>query len=571
MTGNFVFLHTSPERMATVEADIRAGSEPRLSFYSLLVTSSLIAGLGLVADSPAVIIGAMLVSPLMTPIFGISLAMLRGDVKLFWRALTAEVFGVLLSVLVALLLGLLIRGVDTTPQMIMRTEPHLLDLLVAVLAGFAGAFALVDERISPALPGVAIATAIVPPLSNSGLCLAFGAEVGAWGSFLLFLTNFFSILVVGFITFAAAGMAPTFNWTDPREVARRFGLAFAGFLIIAVLLVDPFLSSLKERRTELTVKRVLTQELAEHPLIDLEGFMQNLIDDRVEVVASVRSGRIVTPQLVASLQDSLNEALSTPVQLVVRSSVARDVAPLGSVAEPVARDLDGELLENTLTAEELYVRTVEQVLFEKLALEAGFTLSDITISELGASKVALVKMDLFRELPVEEIRTLRNRARARLDDPSLELIVQTGESTMASSQESVLLEWTDLDGMGNEYEALAAEIRSRVCARVEEMPNLYCIQTHLNHNAGSWRALVQVVGPHPPTPDMVRALQESISAELEHVVRVDLWFRADAVVTSDGYQSYRDFTASGPRIIDHVGTLFGQSAEEPEEASEEDP
>lgn len=562
MSGTFVFLHTSPERIATVEADIRAGSEPRMSFYSLLVTSSLIAGFGLVANSPAVIIGAMLVSPLMTPIFGISLAMLRGDVTLFWRALTAEVFGVLLSVLVAFALGLLLRGVEATPEMLVRTEPHLLDLLVAVLAGFAGAFALVDERISPALPGVAIATAIVPPLSNSGLCLALGAETGAWGSFLLFLTNFFSILVVGFLTFAAAGMAPAFSWRDPREVLRRFGLALVGFLVIAVLLVDPFLATLKDRRTEVAVKRVLTRELAEHPLIDLEGFMQNLIDDRVEVIASVRSGRIVTPQLVASLQDSLQEALSIPVQLVVRSRVARDVAPLGSVAEPVARDLDGELLENTLTAEELYVRTVEQVLFEKLALEAGFSLSDITISGLGASQVALVKMDLFRELPVQEIRELRDRARTRLDDPSLELIVQIDESTMTGSQESVLLEWTDLDGMGPEYEALAAEIRNRVCARVEEIPNLDCVQTHLNHSEGAWRALAQVVGPNPPTPDMVRALQESISAELEHVTRVDIWFRAEAVITSEGYQSYADFTASGPRIIDHVGTLFGQSSEE---------
>jgi uncharacterized membrane protein len=75
---------------------------------------------------------------------------------------------------------------QVTPERLSRTEPNLMDLLVAVLAGVAGTYALIGARLSPALPGVAIATAIVPPLANSGLCLAMGAYQGAWGSFLLF-------------------------------------------------------------------------------------------------------------------------------------------------------------------------------------------------------------------------------------------------------------------------------------------------------------------------------------------------------------------------------------------------
>ena len=70
----------------------------------------------------------------LVPIFGISLAMLRGDMKLLLRALTAEAFGVLLTIVVAFLLGLLLHGVEATPEMLVRTEPHLMDLLVAVLA-----------------------------------------------------------------------------------------------------------------------------------------------------------------------------------------------------------------------------------------------------------------------------------------------------------------------------------------------------------------------------------------------------------------------------------------------------
>ena len=79
---------------------------------------------------------------------------------------------------------------EPSPEMLSRTRPNLFDLFVAVLAGFAGAYALVDEKISPALPGVAIATAIVPPLANSGLCLALGEVNAGIGSFLLFFCQF---------------------------------------------------------------------------------------------------------------------------------------------------------------------------------------------------------------------------------------------------------------------------------------------------------------------------------------------------------------------------------------------
>ena len=136
------------------------------------------------ANSPAVVIGAMLVSPLMTPIFGTALGMIRGDGSLFGRAVRAEIGGILLAIAFGALFGTLPLATEVTPEMLSRTTPTLLDLLVAVFAGLAGTLAVVDERISPALPGVAISTAIVPPLSTCGLCLAVGAFKGAYGAFL---------------------------------------------------------------------------------------------------------------------------------------------------------------------------------------------------------------------------------------------------------------------------------------------------------------------------------------------------------------------------------------------------
>jgi len=116
MTGRFVWLKTSPERVDIVIRDIEFGSEPRFSFYAMLFVSSLIASIGLIANSTAVIIGAMLVSPLMTPIFGITLGMLRGDQALLWKAFSTEVLGVIIAVGIAFILGLMPLAIEATPD-----------------------------------------------------------------------------------------------------------------------------------------------------------------------------------------------------------------------------------------------------------------------------------------------------------------------------------------------------------------------------------------------------------------------------------------------------------------------
>ncbi|MBU4575559.1 MAG: DUF389 domain-containing protein, partial [Proteobacteria bacterium] len=134
--------------------EISVGSTPALGYYALISAASLIASLGLVANSAAVVIGAMLVSPLMTPIFGIALGMVRGDTPLLSQAFRAEFGGVFLAVAFGTVFGTLPVVQDVTSEMLARTYPTLLDLLVAVFAGLAGTLAVLDERISPVLPGV---------------------------------------------------------------------------------------------------------------------------------------------------------------------------------------------------------------------------------------------------------------------------------------------------------------------------------------------------------------------------------------------------------------------------------
>ena len=176
-------------------------------FSILLLLSAIIATYGVVSDSVATVIGAMIVAPLMTPIMAVSLSVVSGDARNIVRSLlivaggTVAVIG--FAYLLAAVLGLI--QIDSNSQITGRISPSLIDLIIALGSGAAGAFATGREDISDALPGVAIAVSLVPPLAVVGICLSAGAYGEALGAFVLFLTNFLAIVIAGLIFFALMG------------------------------------------------------------------------------------------------------------------------------------------------------------------------------------------------------------------------------------------------------------------------------------------------------------------------------------------------------------------------------
>lgn len=170
------------------------------AFWALLVLAAVIAGAGVVADSTATVIGAMIVAPLMTPILGTALAVVLGEPRWVVRGIAMIVAGAFAVVVLGFLLGLLVPEpvvADSNSQVAGRVSPHLIDLVAALATGVVGAFALVRSDVSDALPGVAIAVSLVPPLSVVGLTLESGEPRQALGAFLLFATNVASIIATG--------------------------------------------------------------------------------------------------------------------------------------------------------------------------------------------------------------------------------------------------------------------------------------------------------------------------------------------------------------------------------------
>ena len=201
---------TTPEDLAVLEDKVRLDRPPArdryLRFFVLLVLSTIIAAGGLIANSAAVIIGAMIVAPLMTPMMGAAFGIVTGNGRtIFWAVLTVIVGIVVVMALAALMASIAVGGTVITAEELARTSPRLLDLVVALAAGAAGAFAIGREDVSDALPGVAIAVSLVPPLATAGITLAAGQNELAVGALLLFLTNFVAIVLAAVIVMALMG------------------------------------------------------------------------------------------------------------------------------------------------------------------------------------------------------------------------------------------------------------------------------------------------------------------------------------------------------------------------------
>lgn len=181
------------------------GIRARLSvFWVLLVLAAVIASAGIIADSTATVIGAMIVAPLMTPILGTALSVVLARKRLILANLAIVVAGAAVVILIAFLLGLPTHSqliADTNSQIASRVSPRLIDLVAALATGVVGAFAIVRHDVSDTLPGVAIAISLVPPLCVVGLTLESGAPGQALGALLLFGTNVAAIIATGTVVF----------------------------------------------------------------------------------------------------------------------------------------------------------------------------------------------------------------------------------------------------------------------------------------------------------------------------------------------------------------------------------
>jgi len=295
---------------------LQTGSRWNFDFMTLITLATAIAALGLVLDSTAVVIGAMLVAPLMTPLLGAGLALVQGNLPLMRTCLQAVILGFLAAILVGIVIGAVAPLTQLTSELAARGGVRLEDMLVAFLSGVAASYCIARPGLSSALAGVAIAAALVPPIATVGISLALSAPENAWGAAKLFGVNVVAIVLGAALNFYLAGIRPSGAIVWVRRTAVLLTVCAACVLISLAWLLMPKLSErLLSSRDSLDGLEVKFSEILEAQAeVGFQGitvFPLERNGDRVavrcEITAAMHPAEFIVQEMAKAAREELRD------------------------------------------------------------------------------------------------------------------------------------------------------------------------------------------------------------------------------------------------------------------------
>lgn len=302
------------------------GTERRrglIRFYSLMGFASVIASFGILTDSTAVVIGAMLIAPLMTPLMGMSLALVSAWtgrlVNSSVVALTGAAVPIASGLITTAIAG---QGVDpaANTQIVSRASPNLLDLAIALAAGAAGAYANSRRDVADSLPGVAVAIALVPPLAVVGVAAQLADWASARGALLLFVTNALAIVAMGALTFVLTGIAGSGGASQGKVGNWVVAFAAAGVVVLWGLVETS--SALNEKGALTSISREIVETWAAELTYDVDSVVLDGDTATVELTGTDTPTEEATQELADALTEHLGSvALDLRVNLQSRTVV----------------------------------------------------------------------------------------------------------------------------------------------------------------------------------------------------------------------------------------------------------
>ncbi|MEN9218186.1 MAG: DUF389 domain-containing protein [Gloeomargarita sp. DG_2_bins_126] len=307
------------ERLRQIQQDLCVESQLDTPYLVLIIGSCVIATLGLLSNSAAVIIGAMIVAPLMMPIRGLAFGALIGDVSLFRRALLSLVVGTSVAIILSCGLGVITGLTTFGSEILARSTPNLLDLGIAVAAGGVCGYALVEPKVSATLAGTAIAVALMPPVCVVGLGLSHSSWGLSWGAFLLFLTNLLGIALACMVAFVLAGYAP---WTKAR------GVLAVATVLTSVLLVPlgiSFLELTRQNRLEANLRHALLSRTITFQRVELIRARTDWYTNPPQTRLTVRAQKPITPRQVKLLEEFLERQMGQKFVLIFDVNPVQEV------------------------------------------------------------------------------------------------------------------------------------------------------------------------------------------------------------------------------------------------------
>lgn len=331
-------LDSEERQRVMAELAIRRQEHWHFRFATMTTLSVIVAVMGLSADSAAVVIGAMLLAPLMTPVLAtaacISMALFRKALRSFGVVVLATVGSIILSYVLA---AIFMNG-DLPGEVTSRVAPDIRDLVVALGAGTAGAYATVRKDASSSLPGVAVAVALIPPLATVGITLEAGNPTFARGAMLLYTTNLAAIVLAGAVVFVITGFVP------PKRLATTGlrSLAVSAVVLVAVVAIAIPLFRASTSAVEQSDREIEAQQIVATWLGTVEPTRSpDVTFDGDRILVSIRSfdAPIDQTSLVAAMQAEfgVGRIVSTEWDRVQRAVTTTTAAPTTTIVSDEER------------------------------------------------------------------------------------------------------------------------------------------------------------------------------------------------------------------------------------------
>jgi uncharacterized hydrophobic protein (TIGR00271 family) len=292
------------ERLDLVE-QLEQSAQANIDFIMMMVLSTSLASLGLLADSTAVVIGAMLVAPLMGPLVAAGHALVQGNLSMFRGSLVVTVIGLGIGFAASLIFGALNPGFEPTLEIEARGNPDVLDLGIAFFSGMTAAYAVGRSSVATTLAGVAIAAALVPPLAVVGIALTHGTPLIALNAAILLTTNLVAIIIGAAIVFRMLKVHFSLHGSGVPVWVRRVTILL--FLLVAFLAAPLVIHMIEGRRSGQNrpleypvapqVRQAVQQHIDKWPGVELITQGRNSVEPEAGITIILMSEKSLPPSL----------------------------------------------------------------------------------------------------------------------------------------------------------------------------------------------------------------------------------------------------------------------------------
>lgn len=426
-------LNAEKEELQTVISNIDNGVVFRGTNLWVLIFAIFVASLGLNVNSTAVIIGAMLISPLMGPIMGIGLGMGINDVALLRKAIYNYFIAAVVALTTSTVFFLLSPLNEAHSEILARTSPTIYDVLIALFGGFAGIIATSSKQKGNVIPGVAIATALMPPLCTAGYGLATLQFNFFFGAFYLFIINtvfiaLATLVIVRFLHF------PIHHLQNKR--ADKIAQRIVWFVVLATLLPSIYFGydMVEQDRFTKNASRFIISE-AHFPN---DYLLSRKINAKERKITLVFGGKQITEEEIEQLKGELKKYGLASATLEVKQGFAylsdnknkeqnEQLSLLTETLQEKQKQVDSlqSKIDSTASQQKLSVQLYAELkaqypVIKNAVIQSSFILGDSAVLK----QTVLVLLSLTADLPQQEKTKLENWLKVRLNQPNIKLIYQ---------------------------------------------------------------------------------------------------------------------------------------------------